>query len=175
MTRTAGGAPRPPDEHYLWLGRVSSNFAVLDIQMGQVGRAAATGEAWTEDWKLVAGKPGQASRLCERAVALLDGELAKAVQSLLDDSVELRDERHRLAHGAFVMDPETTFDSHPWLLRTARNEELPLLTDETGGHLVRSLVGLTRRAANLRSPVALHARSNGRGRDDAAQHGAAHN
>jgi hypothetical protein len=159
MSITAGGAPRPPDEHYLWLGRVCSNFAVLDIQMGQIGHAAVTGEAWTENWTLVAGKPGLAYRLCAKAVGLLDGDLALAVQTLLEDSSKLRDERHRLTHGAFVIDPETTMDSHPWLLRTARNEEVALLTGETGGRLVRSLVGLTRRAADLRAPVAQHARS----------------
>lgn len=162
MSRTAGGSPRPPDDHYLWLGRVSSNFAVLDIQMGQVGRAAATGEAWTEDWTLVAGKPGLAYRLCLRAVDLLEGQLAEAVTGLLAGSSELRDERHRLTHGAFVLDPGTDLASHPWLLRTARNEELPLLTADSGSDLVRQLVALTRRASELRRPVAEYARSLGR-------------
>ena len=52
----------PPDAHYLHLGRVTAAFAMLDIQMGMIGRAAKTGEAWTENWSRSQVDPVKLSR-----------------------------------------------------------------------------------------------------------------
>lgn len=147
-------APSPPNEHYLQLGRVTAAFAMLDIQMGMIGRAARTGEAWTEDWQKVAGRPGQAVKSCIEAASSLPPELADRVNRLLQDARTLREERHRLSHGVFILDPATPMDSHPWLLRTTRNEHLPLLTQSRGDDLVRALNRLSRAAGQIRVAVA---------------------
>lgn len=42
--------PHVPDEHYLWLGRISASYGMLDVQIGLLGHAAITGEKYTDDW-----------------------------------------------------------------------------------------------------------------------------
>jgi hypothetical protein len=153
--------PSPPDAHYLQLGRVTAAFAMLDIQMGMIGRAAKTGEPWTENWKKVAGRPGQAVTACTEAAELLPQELADRVRNLLQNAKNLRDERHRLSHGVFILDPDTELASHPWLLRTTRNEEVPLLDEQRGDELVRTLNVLSKTAGELRVAVAGWVRTGG--------------
>lgn len=151
--------PAPPDTHYRQLGRITSAFAILDIQIGMVGHAARTGEPWTEDWRRVAGTVGMATRLCEAAVTLVSPELADEISQLLRDAEGVRAIRHNLAHGVFVLDPKTELDSHPWLLRTARNAEVPLVTEAEGDRLVREINTLSRRASELRVRVADYLRT----------------
>ena len=150
--------PSPPNEHYLQLGRVTAAFAMLDIQMGMIGRAASTGEAWTEDWKQVAGRPGQAVKSCAEARRILPEDLADRVSRLLQHAQTVRDQRHRLSHGVFILDPDTELDSHPWLLRTTRNEDVPLLNEMRGDDLVRALNRLSKEAGEIRIAVAAWAR-----------------
>lgn len=126
--------------------------------MGMIGRAAKTGEAWTEDWKKVAGRPGQAVKSCTEATRVLPQDLAERVHRLLQDAKSLRDERHRLSHGVFILDPDTRLASHPWLLRTTRNEDVPLLDEKRGNDLVFALNKLSQAAGELRVAVAASAK-----------------
>lgn len=142
--------PRVPNEHYLWFGRISAAFAMLDLQLGLLGHAAATGERYTEDWTQVAGRPGQALGLAREATKILPSELAQEVQHLLDDIAELRNERHVLAHSVFVLNPPPAGALPSLVQRSPQGEERPSLNAAEGEALVSALNRATQRAVQLR-------------------------
>lgn len=146
-------APAIPDEHYLWLGRVTSAYGMLDVQIGMLGYAAQTGITWTEDWTQVAGRPGMAFQLCKHHLHLMPDTLASRAASLLDATEPLRQERHRLSHAVFILDPETQEESSPWLLKDPKGGETALLSASTGADLVRALNRLSREAGEIRAAL----------------------
>lgn len=150
--------PSPPDEHYLWLGRVTAAYAMLDVQIGMLAHTAETGERWTDEWESVSGRPGQAVALCKAALPKMPEEIRLAVGSLLDSVSTLRQERHRLTHAVFVWDPAPDEAGAPWRLRDPRGGEFPPLVASQGAHLVAAFNGLSRRAAELRAALASEVR-----------------
>lgn len=143
--------PEVPDEHYLWLGRVTAAYGMLDVQIGMLGHASVTGENWTDDWTKVAGRPGMAVDLCSRGLSLMPEELAERTRRLLADAEPLRLERHRLSHSVFVFDPESTGPGAPWSLKHPKGGESPLLDEAHGAELVRALNALSRAAGEIRA------------------------
>ena len=146
-------APKPPADHYVWLGRVMSACAMLELQIGMIGWAAKTGEAWTEDWAKVAGVPGAAWRLCVDALPVLDPELASAVQRVLDEALPVRTERNKFSHAVFTLDPTRAPDDQ-WVLRSPRDVEFRPITAAQGGALIRMANRLSQEAAMLRFKAA---------------------
>lgn len=145
--------PSPPDSHYLWLGRIVSACSMLEIQLGMIGWTATKAERWTEDWFSITGSWARAQQLLRRGLPRLSPELADAVNGLVNESRPLRDERDALAHATFVVDPQTTLVSSPWLIRTTRNVERSLISDQQGASLVMEMNRLSRRAGELRTRV----------------------
>lgn len=158
--------PSPPDSHYTWLGRIVSACSILEVQIGMIGWAATTGERWTEDWFPIAGSWDKSKKLLRVGLPLLSAELANQVREVVAASKPLRDERNALAHASFILDPQTSLASNPWLIRTTRNIERPLLSGEEGGELVRGMNSLSRQAANLRIKAADYVRAGRRTESD---------
>ena len=147
--RIAVSTPEPPADHYVWLGRVISACSMLELQIGMIGWAATTGEAWTENWAQVAGLPGGAICLCSDAIPLLDPELASDVQRVLDEATPVRRERNKFSHAVFTLDP-TRPPEDQWVLRSARDVEFRPITAAEGGDLIRVANRLSKQAASLR-------------------------
>jgi len=145
--------PLVPDEHYLWLGRISASYGMLDVQIGLLGHAAITGEKYTEDWSKLAGSPGAAVKLCERALPGMPADLADRAQELLEAAKPLRLRRHQLSHSVFVMDPTDDGPSAPWLLKDPKGSEGQLLEAVEGEAVVRAINRLSREASEIRAAV----------------------
>lgn len=148
--------PRPPRDHYVWLGRVMSACSMLEVQVGMIAWAWDTGEPWTETWSDVAGGPGAAWKRCKqvaRAISETDAELGASVQQLLDDAVPVREDRNNFAHAVFILDPSRAIDDQ-WILKSARVREFRPLTEGRGAALVTSANQLSKRAKVLSGRVA---------------------
>jgi hypothetical protein len=145
-------APAPPDEHYLWLGRVISACSMLELQMGMIGWSAKTGKLWTEDFRQVAGSPGAASKLCQAAASKLDEALANELRDLMTEAEPVRQERHKYAHAVFTLDPERPAGGQ-WVLKSGRDPDFAPLTEAQGSDLVRTANRLSQRASQIRRRV----------------------
>ena len=121
-----------------------SACSMLEIQLGMIGWTATKGERWTEDWYPITGSWSRAQRLLSDGMPRLSPDLALRVRALVDDSKPSRDQRNALAHATFVFDPETTLASNPWLIRTTRNIERALISDDEGAALVSKMNRLSK-------------------------------
>ena len=147
--------PSPPDDHYLWLGRVLSACSMLELQLGMIGWSAKTGELWTEDWRNVAGSPGAAWSLCQGAVTKVPEDLANELRDLMADAGSVRQERNKYAHAVFTLDPARPAGDQ-WVLRSGRDPDFRPLTEVEGSRLVSTANRLSRRASQIRSVVVSH-------------------
>ena len=148
-------APSPPDDHYVWLGRVMHACSMLEVQIGMIGWAAANGRPWTEDWRQVAGSPGAAWKMCRDALPRLSETLATEVSDLMAQADPIRSERNKYAHAVFTLDP-TRPSSDQWVLKSARDPEFKPLHPEQGAHVVATANRLSKRVSALRQKVARH-------------------
>lgn len=151
-------APVPPDDHYIWLGRVMHACSMLELQIGLIGWASVNGHHYTEQWTEVAGTPGGAWRVCESRLPEMSDALAADVGGLLSEAKQVRDERNKFAHAVFILDPDRPAGEQ-WILRSARDREFGPLTQERGAILVATANRLSRRAGDLRSRAAAESKN----------------
>jgi hypothetical protein len=150
-------SPSPPVEHYEWLGRITAAASHLEVQLGQVGQAAISGDPYVDDWEDIAGAPSQAWNLANEAIALLEDPLRQQLREILAACGPLQRERNAYAHGALAVDPTVSSGSQ-WVIETAKYGKRPALTRSNAADLVAEIHRLAKRTNLLRGPVAEWAR-----------------